>query len=99
MYYSTLQFSYSSLNKRFIAEISDLAAYAEVANMSVWSWVPSSTNQGLWLQSHKTGHFVRWMIVNCKRSDGDILYWDLVPIECDRSLFKVDGVTMRIYND
>jgi hypothetical protein len=95
MVYNTKQFTYNPDTRTFATEISDLNG-----GKNVWSWVPGYTNTGIYLKSHKTGNIARWMIVNRQHDrDNDLLYWDLVPIDCDRDLFAVDDVKMRIYND
>lgn len=94
-YYCTTQFHYNASKRLFTAEVSDLAP----VGIAVFDWVPGINNAGITTKSHKTGNLVRWMIVHCKKNDGDTQWWDLVPVHQDQVAFDISDVTMRIYND
>lgn len=78
----------------FVAEASDLARIDEELFGLVYD---DACDAGLTLVSAKTGREVVYVIVDEKRRDGDLLYYDLLPADLRER--REIPTSVRIFND
>jgi hypothetical protein len=84
---STDRLTYHRDSNLLVAWDSDLPRPARVYD--------DAADAGYTLVSHRTGRQVVYVEHAYERKDGDLLYWDLIPVEpSDRHL-----PTLRVYND
>lgn len=85
---STKKFLWFADKRKFVADISDLG----IAGFGrVW---PDSCDEGLTLVSHWTGKQSTCVVTHEEIRDGDLLYWELAPVDSSAGDF-----TVTIFND
>jgi len=93
MIFST-RFTIDRRNQRLIADASDLPA-------ALFERIyPDSCDEGLRVESARTGKVSTWAVAQYIRNDGDLLLWVLYPTpETLRAQPELNGWDMKIYND